>query len=163
MSTDPTTLKKLAERGVNYCRQGDWDTGMACLARVAEVDNGGYELPSLFYSFLGFGIAHRERRIREGLGLCRHACRISFYEPENFINLARTCLIAGNRDEAYRAIRRGYALDESSTSLRRLHGKLGFRRPPVVPFLGRGNPINRLLGRVRYDLRRKPAQKPRST
>lgn len=153
MSTDPSTLKKLAERGVNYCRQGDWDTGMACLARVAEVDNGGYELPSLFYSFLGFGIAYRERRIREGLGLCRHACRISFYEPENFVNLARTCLIAGNRAEAYRAIKRGYALDGTNPTLRKLHSKLGFRRPPVVAFLGRSNPINRWLGRIRSDIR----------
>lgn len=154
MSTDPTILKKLAERGVNYCRQGDWDTGMACLARVAEVDNGGYELPSQFYSFLGFGIAYRERRIREGLGLCRHACRISFYEPENFINLARTCLIAGKRSEAYRAINRGYALDASNPTLRKLHSKLGFRRSPVLGFLGRGNLLNRWLGRLRSDLRR---------
>ena len=67
MTTDPRTLKKLAERGINYCRQGDWDTGMACLARVAEVEDGSQELPSLFYSYLGFGIAYRERRMREGV------------------------------------------------------------------------------------------------
>lgn len=158
MATEPRILKKLAERGINYCRQGDWDTGMACLARVAEVDNGGYELPSLFYSYLGFGIAYRERRIREGLGLCRHACRISFYEPENFVNLARTCLIAGNRSEAYRAIRRGYALDSANTTLLKLHSKLGVRRPPVVRFLRRGHPINRWLGRLRHGLRHKPVK-----
>lgn len=151
---NPRTLKQLAERGVNYCRQGDWDTGMACLARVAEVDNGGMELPSLFYSYLGFGIAYRERRIREGLDLCRHACRISFYEPENFVNLARTCLIAGARAEAFRAIRRGYSLDSSDPTLRKLHRKLGVRRPPVVRFLGRENPVNRWLGRVRHSLGR---------
>jgi len=155
--TDPRTLKRLADRGVNYCRQGDWDTGMACLARVAEADNGGLELPSLFYSYLGFGIAYRERRIREGLGLCRHACRISFYEPDNFINLARTCLLGGGRAEAYKAIRRGYALDPTNPSLRSLHAKIGIRRPPVLGFLSRGNPINRLLGRFRHDLRRKTA------
>ncbi len=153
MQVNPRTLKQLAERGVNYCRQGDWDTGMACLARVAEVDNGGLELPSLFYSYLGFGIAHRERRIREGLNLCRHACRISFYEPENFINLARTALIAGNRREAYKAIERGYGLDPTSTPLKKLHGKLGVRQPPVLRFLSRQNPLNRLLGRLRHGSR----------
>jgi hypothetical protein len=151
---NPRTLKQLAERGVNYCRQGDWDTGMACLARVAEVDNGGMELPSLFYSYLGFGIAYRERRIREGLDLCRHACRISFYEPENFINLARTCLLAGARAEAFRAIRRGYALDSGNATLRKLHRKLGVRRPPVLRFLSRQNPLNRWLGSVRHSVGR---------
>jgi hypothetical protein len=156
MTTDPTVLRKLAERGINYCRQGDWDTGMACLARVAEVDNGGYDLPSLFYSYLGFGIAYRERRIREGLDLCRHACRTSFYQPENFINLARTCLLAGQRSEAYRAIRRGYALDGTNETLRKLHSKLGVRKPPVVRFLGRKHPFNRLLGRLRHGLHHKP-------
>ena len=152
--TSPRVLKQLADRGVNYCRQGDWDTGMACLARVAEVDNGGLELPSLFYSYLGFGIAYRERRIREGLDLCRHACRISFYEPENFINLARTALIAGYRREAYRAIKRGYALDPSSVPLQKLHRKLGVRRRPVLAFLGRENLVNRLLGRMRHGVGR---------
>jgi hypothetical protein len=151
---NPRTLKQLAERGVNYCRQGDWDTGMACLARVAEVDNGGMELPSLFYSYLGFGIAYRERRIREGLDLCRHACRISFYEPENFINLARTCLLAGARAEAFRAIRRGYPLDSGNATLRKLHRKLGVRRPPVLRFLSRQNPLNRWLGSVRHSFGR---------
>ncbi len=154
MDVLPKTLKQLADRGVNYCRQGDWDTGMACLARVAEVDNGGLELPSLFYSYLGFGIAYRERRIREGLDLCRHACRISFYEPDNFVNLARTALLAGHRREAYKAIQRGYALDPSSNALKKLHSKLGFRKDPVLRFLARDNPINRFLGRMRHGMRR---------
>jgi len=153
MPTNPTTLRKLAERGVNYCRQGDWDTGMACLARVAEVDNGGIELPSLFYSYLGFGIAYRERRIREGLDLCRHACRLSFYEPENFVNLARTSLLAGHRAEAYRSIKRGYALDDSNRTLMKLHRKLGVRKKPVFGFLGRQHPINRFFGRFRHNIR----------
>jgi hypothetical protein len=157
MAIGSAVLQKLAERGVNYCRQGDWDTGMACLARVAEVDNGGSELPSLFYSYLGFGIAYREGRIREGLDLCRHACRISFYEPENLINLARTSLIAGQRGEAWRAIRRGYALDSSNRVLRKLHSKLGVRKRPVLRFLGREHPLNRLLGRLRHGLRRRSA------
>ncbi|MDH3402659.1 MAG: hypothetical protein OES32_00620 [Acidobacteriota bacterium] len=157
MATDPRTLKRLAERGVHYCRQGDWDTGMACLARVAEADAGGAELPSLFYSYLGFGIAYRERRVREGIELCRRACHLSFYEPENFVNLARTCLLAGNRGEAYRAIERGYALDPEEPALSKLHAKLGVRRAPVLRFLERRHPINRLLGRFRHGLTRASA------
>ncbi len=152
MNTDPRTLKRLAQRGIDHCRKGDWDTGMACLARVAEVDDGALELPSLFYSYLGFGVAYRERRIREGVELCRHACRLSFYEPENFLNLARTCLLAGNRAEAYRAIEKGYALDPDDPALRKLHAKLGVRRRPIVKFLGRRHPINRMLGRVRHGI-----------
>ena len=119
---------------------------------VAEVDNGSLELPSLFYSYLGFGIANRERRTREGIDLCRHACRLSFYEPENYLNLARACLLAGNRAEAYRAIEKGYTLDSSDPGLRQLHSKLGVRRRPILGFLERRHPINRLLGRFRHSV-----------
>ena len=71
MSTSNPTLATFAERGVDYCRRGDWETGMAYLIRVAEQDDGSVALPSTFHSYLGFGLAHRQRRVREGLELCR--------------------------------------------------------------------------------------------
>ena len=154
MSSRSPTLKKFAERGIEHCRRGEWDAGMAYLVRVAE-DESGDELPSTFHSYLGFGLAHHHRRIREGMDLCRHACRVSFYEPENFLNLARTSLLAGKRDEAFQAIRQGRALDPGSLQLRELHDKLGIRRQPVLRFLRRRNLINQILGRFRHDLRRK--------
>jgi tetratricopeptide (TPR) repeat protein len=151
MPSQPPNLNDFAERGIDHCRQGEWDAGMAYLVRVAEKESRA-ELPSTYHSYLGYGLAHRKRQVREGLELCRHACQINFYEPENFLNLARTCLLAGNREEAFEAIGRGYALDPGNRELRGLHDELGIRRPPVIRFLGRRNLINRLLGRFRHDL-----------
>ncbi len=157
MPSRPPNLSTFAERGIDHCRRGDWDTGIAYLARVAEQDSGSVELPSTYHSYLGYGLAYRKRRVREGLELCRHACRTHFFEPENFVNLARTCLLVGDRGEAFRTISQGYALDSKSPELRLLHSQLGVRRPPVLRFLGRRNLVNRWLGRFRHDLSNKSA------
>ena len=55
-------------RGIERCRRGDWDTGLAFLGRVAEADHAS-ALPGLFYSYLGYGIAMRQKRVQEGLKL----------------------------------------------------------------------------------------------
>jgi tetratricopeptide (TPR) repeat protein len=135
------------ERGVALCREGEWDKGLFWLGRVAE--SGESSLPGLFYSYLGYGIARCQRRHEEGLKLCQHSIKIEFYEPDNYLNLARTCLLLHDRSGAVRAVRKGLKVDPEHLDLKALHRELGIRRPPVLPFLSRTNLLNRMLGRVR--------------
>lgn len=134
------------------CRHGKWDLGLTDLGKLAENDTQG-DLPSVFYSYLGYGIALRERRIREGLRLCQHAIKIEFYQPENYLNLARTHLLAENRKKAYEAVTKGLKIDRGHRGLRTLLTEMGARKRPVLPFLSRDNFFNRLLGRIRHDLK----------
>ena len=145
-------MGEVLERGLALCRRGEWDLGLADLGKLAENDTQG-DLPSTFYSYLGYGIALRQRRIREGLRLCRHAVKLEFYNPENYFNLARTCLLAENRRKAYEAVTQGLQMDRSHKGLRQLLKRMGARRKPVLPFLSRDNPLNRILGRIRHDLK----------
>ena len=89
--------------------------------------------------------------MREGLKLCEHAVRIQFYEPDNHLNSARVHLLARNRRAAVEAIGRGLKLDPHHAALRGLRQEIGIRKRPVLPFLSRNNPLNRLLGRMRHD------------
>jgi hypothetical protein len=140
-------------RALALCRQGDWDGGLFYLGQVAESGEPGSALPGLFYSYLGYGIARCQGRVKEGLKLCQHSIKVEFYESENYLNLARTCLLSHDRAGAVRAVRGGLKVDPGNLDLLALYRDLGIRREPIVPFLARDNPFNRLLGRIRALLR----------
>ncbi|HYU31126.1 MAG TPA: hypothetical protein VEW48_03105 [Thermoanaerobaculia bacterium] len=149
MNEGQPDFSRVLRRGIERCRQGDWEVGLAFLGQIAEAERSS-ALPGIFYSFLGYGIALRQRRVQEGLKLCQHSVKIQFYEPENYVNLARTCLLAGDRPAAVRAVIDGLKVDRQHPELLRIHLELGIRAEPILPFLSRSNPLNRLLGRIRH-------------
>ena len=155
MSTTITELNQAALQGIEACKKGQWKEGLAVLGKVAEADRQGAELNGQFYSYLGYGIARYERRVKEGLALCQHSIKLQFYEPENYLNLARVQLLARNRRKAVEALNRALKLNASNPGAIALAREIGWRRRPVIPFLSRSNFLNRLLGRLSYRLRRK--------
>jgi hypothetical protein len=134
-------------RALYLCRAGDWDNGLYHLGRL--VESGERAMPGLFYSYLGYGIARCQGKVKEGLQLCQHSVKVEFYESENYLNLARTCLLARDRPGAVRAIRKGLKVDPQSLDLLALYRDLGIRQEPVIPFLSRGSLVNQALGRLR--------------
>jgi hypothetical protein len=139
--------------GIECCRRGDWNAGLQYLGRVTQAEDTNSGLPGLFYSYLGYGIALRDKRIREGLKLCRHSIEVELFEPENYLNLARTCLLARDRKGAVKAVRSGLKVDRHDPKLIALYKEMGIRSLPVLSFLDRSNPLNVLLGRIRHALR----------
>lgn len=125
----------------------EWDRGLEILAALADTHEG---LPGVFYSYLGYGMAFKENRIHEGRRLCRHAIKVEFYRAENYFNLARTELLVHNRRAAFRAVEKGLAVDSENQRLLDLRRNMGQRRPPVLSFLSRSNPVNHFLGFVRH-------------
>jgi hypothetical protein len=142
--------------GIECCRRGDWNAGLHHLGKVTETGDANGGLPGLFYSYLGYGIALRDKRIREGLKLCRHAIEVEFFQAENYLNLARTCLLARDRKGAVKAVRGGLKVDRNNQKLIALYKELGVRSLPVLSFLDRSHPLNVLLGRLRHALRGGP-------
>jgi tetratricopeptide (TPR) repeat protein len=144
---------------IDRCRRGGWKDGLPALARIAEQEVRPGTLPALVYSYLGYGIALRQQRLGEGLKLCQHAVKLEFYQAENYLNLGRTHLLAGQRRAAVRAVADGLKIEPDNAQLLELQHDLGVRKRPVLPFLSRSNLFNLLLGRVRHLLkpRRPPA------
>jgi tetratricopeptide (TPR) repeat protein len=151
----------VVERAIEQCRKGNWEQGLPYLGQYASSEDRA-SLPGLFYSYLGYGIALREQRLDEGLKLCKHAIKIEFYHPENYWNLARLCLLARDRKGAVKAVRDGLKIDPHSPELLDLYKEMGMRRSPVLSFLSRDNPLNRMLGSLRHKLTGEPvvASKP---
>ena len=146
-------MQEAAQRGIDLCRAGNWKAGMEILGKIAEADRQGTELSGLFYSYLGYGIARYERRGKEGLALCQHAIKVQFYEPENYVLLARVYLLRHSRGKAIEALQRALKLNARHPAAVKLAKEIGYRRRPVLPFLPRNNPLNKTLGKMRHSMR----------
>ncbi len=142
-------IRDLCQEGITSCRQGRWEEGVRILYAVVGTIPMAKEIPSLAYSYLGYGRASLMANYRDGVLLCRLGIRKDPSEAENYFNLARTCLLRSRRRMAVSALDRGLRLSPRNPEILKLREDLGHRRRPVVPFLRRGHTINRFLGKLR--------------
>ncbi len=142
----------MAWKGIELCRQGDWQDGLYWLSLAAKAKEDNDQLPALFYAYLGYGVAKYQKQQRQGLKLCRKAIELEFYQPESYDFLARIHLLMKDRRAAYDTVERGLEVDSTHAGLLALRSELGERRPPVLSFLPRQHTLNRWLGMVRHRL-----------
>ncbi len=148
----PTDPQELVRRGLELCRGGQMEEGLVLLGEAVAAPNS-IELPGVCYAYLGYGTALRTRQHGEGLALCAYGVKVASRDPEVYLFLARTLLLANRRGQALGILNRGLALAPNQSDLQDLRLELGARRSPVVPFLARSNPLNYWLGRARYRAR----------
>jgi tetratricopeptide (TPR) repeat protein len=103
-----------------------------------------------YRSYYGLCLGLHGSKLRQGLALCRKAAEEEFYNPEIWRNLGWLEMEAGNRPEAHAAFLRGLRLAPGDAELKQLLTTLGMRRPPMLRFLRRSNPLNVFLGRLTY-------------
>jgi tetratricopeptide (TPR) repeat protein len=103
-----------------------------------------------FMSWYGVTLVLVERNSSLGIELCDQALRLAGPDPELLLNQARIHLALKQRERAVRAIVRGLELFPGDVRLVAARDAVGIRRPPVIPFLSRNNPLNRVLGRLRH-------------
>lgn len=150
IDTDRIEIRPTLETGLEHCRRGDWDRGLQYLGKISRRPAKSDTLPAAFYSFTGYGIARYKDQRAEGERLCRYAVMLEPDDPEHLYLLALVCLLRRKRKNAVEAIRKGLRLAPDDAKLRRLQRRIGFRRPPVIRFLHRDNPLNRYLGQRRH-------------
>ncbi len=143
------------QRGLDLCRGQEFEQGYLLLRSITEENLPTRDLPGIFFSYLGYGVAAFEARYNDGVALCERAIEMEFYNPENHFNLARTYLLLGARRKAVSAIYGGLRVDSEYRPLLVLAHELGVRKSPVLSFLSRDNSLNRVLGRLRQSLRPK--------
>ena len=145
-------LQHLGELGIALCRRGDWVGGIAQLLRLQQTSGTHEWTPGVASSYLGYGLASRKKKYEEGLRHCEEAVRREVWEPETYLNLARTYLLRKELKRAVWALDRGLAMDPDHEEILSLRRKLGRRRKLTFPFLPRGHFLNRLVGGIRHNL-----------
>jgi len=146
-------LQSYADDGLRLCRNGDWNKGLSVLASVLDQRSPLDQVPGVVYSFLGYGVARFQGKLREGLKLCEHSLKIEYYEADNHWNLARVQALAGERQNAHQTIDHGLKLNPEHEGLLATQKELGVRKQPVLGFLSRDNPVNVFLGRLRHSMK----------
>jgi tetratricopeptide (TPR) repeat protein len=105
-------------------------------------------------SLYALALAHQTGNTHAAIALCQEALRKDPKNQEHFLRLGTVYLIAGRRKEAIRIFHLGLRLGRHQGISRMLQA-MGHRQQPVLPFLARGNPLNRYLGKIRMNLRKR--------
>ena len=137
------TAEECYRRGRDLLERGDVQLALEHFRSAHQVDRANPR----YRSFYGLGLALVERRFDRALELCRSAAKEEFFNPELYYNLARVHLAFGFKAEAIRYLRRGLMIDPGNVAMQEELRRLGVRRRPVLSWLPRRHPVNRLLGR----------------
>ena len=145
------TKKEYFEDAVRLLRRGG---GRAALGLIKEgLDR--YPGAPFLYSYCGCLTAIAGKDPLAGIKICTEALSLleksmpfgsEFFYPFFYLNLGRAYLAADDRASAIKAFHTGLKADPENKDLLWEWKKLGVRRKPPVPFLKRGNPINKYVG-----------------
>lgn len=113
-------------------------------------------------SYYGCLVAIVAKKHKEGVQICKNALKLLHEKmpemektvlPTFYLNLSRAYLASGEKADAIAALNDGLAHDKSNTDIQWELRKLGTRRKPVLPFLGRANPLNKYMGILLHRIR----------
>ncbi len=96
-------------------------------------------------SYLAYSIARERGQLKRGITLCREAIAQEPDTSDHYLNLGRIQLLAGLKAEAIETFREGMRHQTNQKIVRELQ-KMEPRKPPVIAFLHRDNPLNKYLG-----------------
>jgi Flp pilus assembly protein TadD len=105
----------------------------------------------VYVSHLGYCVGMLGN-ISDGEKMCRRAMKMAPTVPIILVNLGRMLVEKGLRQEARILFTQAYQIDNTSSPAALELSRLGVRKPPVLPFLGRRNPLNKYLGIIRHRL-----------
>lgn len=132
--------KSFYEEGLEALKSGSFLSAMKLFEKAVAL-----ERKPPYLSRLALCLAKERRDFAKAISLCKEAIKHEPRNAEHFLYLGRIHLLAGQKKEAIRIFRMGLRHDRNQDISRELQ-RLGSRRGPVLPFLGRNNPINKYLG-----------------
>jgi len=142
-------------RGLSAVNRGRYLEALALFeTSMEQTQRGGDSPPVKCLSYYGLCVAMASARLHEAYDLCATAVHVEPSDPDHHLNLGRVHLRMGNRERAFESFVRGLRVDRRHRGLIEAIGALGFRRRPVLAFLGRRHPLNRMLGQLRAGRQR---------
>ena len=136
-------------------REGDaaWERGDRAAAhesyRAAQQIDGNN--PQVL-SRLGLTLTVVARDEYKGVAFCEEALRRGLVDADSLYRLAMVYETTHQKERAVRAVRQGLGIDTHHPGLVGMIERLGVRRPPVISFLPRSNPLNKYLGMLRHRI-----------
>ena len=134
------TAEERFKKGVEALASGKMIPALASFEKALELEDN-----PAFYSYFALCIAKERGQVRRAIKLCEEALQKDGKNTAHYLNLGKILLHAGNRDDAVMVFRGGLKYGTDLLIIDELN-KLAARKPPVLSFLNRNNPINKYLG-----------------
>lgn len=139
--------ERLYNKGVEYLSQGNTLSALSCFEKAFKKEASPH-----IWSYYALCIAKERGQIKKAILLCKDAIQ---REPDNsahYLNLGRIYLFIRKKAEAIAIFREGLNHETNEQIIGELNNLVP-RKPPVIPFLQRNNPINKYLGIILRILR----------
>jgi Flp pilus assembly protein TadD len=134
------------KQGIQLLQEGHPVEAHGRFQRAVELETQN----AYYLSFLGVSEARGRKKWTAAADLCESALKLKRDEAQFYLNLAEVYLSAGRREDAVAVLDRGLIYLVDDPRLKRARARLGRRRSSVLPFLERGNFLNRSLGKLRH-------------
>ena len=142
---DMAAFKEFRE-GLAFLRGGD---AMKALPHLRTAFDHEPDNP-YYMSYLGLAVAASDQKWAEAEKLCQSAMRMNRRQAQLYLNLAEVYVAADRRQSAADILARGLHYAPHDIRIKMALDRLAIRRPPVLSFLPRKNPLNRSLGMLRH-------------
>ncbi len=139
--------EELFTRGMETLENGETGAALELLKKAVSLERN-----PLYCSNLAVCLAKEKRDFKQAVSLCKEAIR---KEPKNsihFLNLGRVHILADQKRDALRIFSMGLRNENNQDIIAEMK-KFDRRRPPLISFLERSNPINKALGKIFYKQR----------
>lgn len=134
--------EKEFSRGLKVLAEGNSPAALTCFEKACGLGTS----PS-YSSYFGFCVARERGQVQRGILLCKAALQKEPENPVHYLNLGRIHLAGGDKPEAIKVFREGLGHGPNREIIGLLDA-IGTRKLPVIPLLGRVNPINKFLGKL---------------
>ncbi len=148
---DVVDIPKRLSEGMKLMDKGAQQKARALFEDYLEVKPDS----ALALSFAGMLEAQDGKNPTRGLERCLEAMRKDPSEALCYLNAAKAYIANNNRYQAIRALAKGLKIHSPNLSRLRNYCKImGIRRKPFVRFLSRDNPVNNLMGRITWKIKK---------
>lgn len=156
--TDNLRAQEAVREAIDLTRQARMEEALEIFESFLTPLSGGTigdrRAAAAAFSFYGYCIAKVRRKYADGVKYCNVSLRANPLDPDHRANLALVYIERQDRAKAVQTLNSGLRLDRRNKRINGILTSLGRRKPPVLPFLSRNNPLNVWLGKRRANKNR---------
>lgn len=139
--------ERLYNKGVEHLSKGKSLAALSCFEHALKKEDSPH-----IWSYYAFCIAKERGQIKKAMLLCKEAIQREPGNSAHYLNLGRIYLFTRKKEEAITIFREGLTHEPNEQIVDELNNLVP-RKPPVIPFFQRNNPINKYLGIILKILR----------
>jgi tetratricopeptide (TPR) repeat protein len=154
-SSGNAAVRERVRQAIDMTREDRYEDALEIfetqLPTLTEGDIQDRRIAAAAFSYYGVCVAMVKRRYADAVNYCNVSLKANFMDAEHRANLATVYLERNDREKAIETLNEGLRMQPGNRQIQKIFREIGRRRPPVIPFLPRDNPINVWLGRRRYE------------